>query len=450
MHIAIIGGGVAGLGVAYFLARSGYAVEVFEQAAELGGLAGTFDFDGFRVEKYYHFICRDDQPLLAMLADLGLAEEVDWKPGRMRFAFGPRLYPFETPWDLLRFEPLSFIDRLRFGAVVAWYRRRNNWRAYERHTAREWLLARFGRAAFETIWAPLLELKFGRFASEVSAAWIWHRIHRLARSRDGLLGQEKLGFLRGGTDVLLSRLIAQLRERGVVLHTRARVERILVEHGQVCGIRVEGEDRHYAAVVSTVPLPVLARILAEAPAEFLQYAQSIDYLAVLCVLLRLRRPLSDGFWINVHADGVPFTGLIEYTNLNPRTDAASPYLLYVPYYLAADDERFQWEDARIVDDTMRGLQLLFPSFAPSLIAGVRVFRDRYAQAVCRRNFSRSVPDLRGPYPRLYLTDSTQLYPADRTISGMFGLAQDLARLVESDLPLHRGRLDSSGTPTKMP
>lgn len=435
MRIAVIGGGVAGLGAAYFLARRGYPVDVYEQAPELGGLAGTFDFDGFRAEKYYHFICRCDHGLLRMLTELGLADEVEWRPGKMRFAYGSELFRFETAWDLLRFRPLSWQNRLRFGLAIAWCRHRTAWHAYERQTASVWLRSRFGTEAYEAVWAPLLTLKFGRFASQVSAAWIWHRIYRLARSRDGLLGRERLGFLRGGTDVLLKRLVATLREHDVALHTNAPVARVRTRGAQVYALEVRGTLHPYDVVISTVPLPVLARMLENAPPGFVRLAQSVEYLAVACVVLRMQRPLSDGFWINVHAPGVPFTGLIEYTNLNPRTDAALPHLVYVPYYLPPDDERWRWTDADLVAATIAGLKQLFGPLAGSAVTGVRVFRDRYAQAVCRPYFSRLVPPLRGPLAGLYLTDSTQLYPADRTISGMFELAERLADTVAADCPL---------------
>src|SRR5215470_4780597 len=111
MRVGIIGGGVAGLGGAYFLALAGHHVEVFEQAPVLGGLAGCFDFDGLPVEKYYHFVCRDDVDLLAMLDRLGLRDELEWRPGKMKFFYRGKLYAFGTPWDLLRFRPLSFMAR---------------------------------------------------------------------------------------------------------------------------------------------------------------------------------------------------------------------------------------------------------------------------------------------------------------------------------------------------
>src|SRR5258706_5142127 len=113
MRIGVVGGGVAGLGCAYFLSQQGHHVDVFEKAPSLGGLAGSFDFDGIEVEKYYHFVCHDDVDLIDILARLGMSDELEWRVGRMKFFYGGRLYPFGTSWDLLRFRPLSMAGRLR-------------------------------------------------------------------------------------------------------------------------------------------------------------------------------------------------------------------------------------------------------------------------------------------------------------------------------------------------
>ena len=142
MRIGIVGGGVAGLGCAYFLSERGHQVSVFEQAPALGGLAGCFDFDGLSVEKYYHFICRDDRDLVDMLGRLGLADEIQWCPGPMKFFYRGTLYPFGTPWDLLRFRPLSLVERMRFGLTIALSRSAESWKQHEAVTAREWLIAR--------------------------------------------------------------------------------------------------------------------------------------------------------------------------------------------------------------------------------------------------------------------------------------------------------------------
>ena len=83
LRIAIVGGGIAGLGSAYFLSAQGHAIEIFERAPFLGGLAGSFDFDGVEVEKYHHFVCRGDTDLVEVLDELGIGNELEWRRGRM-------------------------------------------------------------------------------------------------------------------------------------------------------------------------------------------------------------------------------------------------------------------------------------------------------------------------------------------------------------------------------
>lgn len=430
MRIGIVGGGVAGLGCAYFLSERGHQVEVFEQAPVLGGLAGCFDFDGFRAEKYYHFICRDDADLIDMLDRLRLSGELEWRPGRMRFFYGGKLYAFGTPWDLLRFRPLSLAQRIRFGLNVALSRSAKSWERYEAVTARDWLVAQIGVRAYEVIWEPLLRIKFGPYYDKISASWIWHRIHRVARSRSHVLARERLGFLKRGTDVLLQRLVDELRRRDVGLHTAVTVDAITLAESGVTGLTVAGQHRPFDTVVSTAPLPILTRLLPPRAAGQLGDIGDIQYITVVCLILKLREPVTDAFWINVNDPCVPFNGFIEYTNLNPRTDASQPHILYVPFYLPPDHSRLAQPDAELFRECLAGLQVVRPDVSEDWVLAYRVFRDRFAQAICTTNFAQRIPPVRSRIRGLLLTDSTQLYPSDRTISGMFGQAKKVAGLVE--------------------
>ena len=429
MRIGIVGGGVAGLGCALHLSEGGHRVDVFEQAPEMGGLAGSFDFDGTSVEKYYHFICRDDHDLVSLLPRLGLEDEIEWRPGRMCFFYHGKLYPFGTPWDLLRFRPLSLTARLRFGFNVAVSRSAKSWERYESVTARDWLISQIGEEAYTAVWEPLLRIKFGPHYDRVSASWIWHRIHRVARSRSHIFARESLGFLKRGTALLLARLIARLEAHGTGLYTSAAVGRILTEGERATGLVVNGEARAYDAVISTVPLPVLTRLLPDGAAARIGPIERIEYISVVCLVLKLRQPVTDAFWINVNDPRVPFNGFIEYTNLNPREDAGRPRLLYVPFYLPPGDPRFGQPDDGLLADCLAGLRVIRPGMDSSWVLGHRVFRDRYAQAICTTNFARIIPPVKTAIQGLYLTDSTQLYPSDRTISGMLGQARHVAALV---------------------
>ena len=108
----VIGGGPAGLKAAHTLRKGGLDVTLLESGPILGGLASSFDVQGVRIEKYYHFICRGDDDLVDTLRELGLSGKLHWKSSRMAYFVDGQLYPFLTPLELMRFAPLTLAERV--------------------------------------------------------------------------------------------------------------------------------------------------------------------------------------------------------------------------------------------------------------------------------------------------------------------------------------------------
>ena len=57
-NVAVVGAGAMGLCAAYYAAKAGHRVTVFEHDRVPGGMAAHFDFDGFSIERFYHFVCK--------------------------------------------------------------------------------------------------------------------------------------------------------------------------------------------------------------------------------------------------------------------------------------------------------------------------------------------------------------------------------------------------------
>ena len=85
MRIVVVGAGAMGLAAAYHAAKAGHAVTVVEAGTEAGGMAAHFDFGGLSLERYYHFVCRTDQPTFDLMKELGIGDRMVWRPTTMGY-----------------------------------------------------------------------------------------------------------------------------------------------------------------------------------------------------------------------------------------------------------------------------------------------------------------------------------------------------------------------------
>ena len=424
--MVVIGGGPAGLKAAHSAVKAGAAVTLLESGPLLGGLASSFDVQGTRIERYYHFICKGDDDLQETLAELGLAHRLRWRDSRMAYFVDGALYPFLTPLELLRFAPLSPADRVRAGVALKRAQRMREEDLAPRRAV-EWLQEMFGERAYRVIWEPLMRFKFAEHAPEVSAAWIWARMVRLSRSRTSMW-REELGYIEGGSQVVLEALARDLEARGGRVVLNADVEAIVFEGGRARGVRAGGETMPADAVISTVTTSRFLKLAPDIDGRYAEGLRRIPTIGIFCLFLRLTERVTPFFWVNANDPRVPFAGMIEYTNLNPLPELGGDHVLYVPQYLSADDPRYAQTDAEVLRSYTDALALIHPAFDRRWIRFSAVFRDRFAQPICLTDYRTSTPAIQTPVANLMLTDSCQLHPHDRTISGSFGLGREAARL----------------------
>jgi protoporphyrinogen oxidase len=424
LRIAIIGAGVMGLASALDLLEEGHQVTLFEAAPAPGGLAGSFDFGGVRCEKFYHFICGRDRVYFRWLRRLGIHHRLRWRRTRMAVHYAGRLHPFGDPLSLLRFSPLSPLSRIRYGLHVLFAKRQEDWAPLEHVTARDWLVSGSGEESYRVVWEPLLRQKFGAETDSISAAWIWSRIHRLASSRDRMF-REWLGFLDGGSGVFIQALVEAVRAKGGMVNCRAPVERILMDGARVGGLAACGKEHAVEALISTVPLPLLARIGSELPPHYLSAALGLGNIGVRCLLLKLRAPFSPYFWINANDNALPLCGLVEYTNLNPADRFGGYHFVYSPLYLPSTDKEYGLSPDVVLQETLSSLVQMNPRFDPASIVDFRVFREPFAQPVCPVGFTSKLAPIRTPVANLVAADTTHLLPHDRSISDSLALAERL-------------------------
>jgi protoporphyrinogen oxidase len=412
-HVIVMGGGFTGLSAAYDLVCRGIEVTVLEEEEQPGGLAGSFMVAGQPVEKFYHHWFNHDQEIFKLAADLGVEDRLLRRSSRTGMYIDGRIFRLATPLDLLRFSPLGLMDRIRLGLLVLKVRRVKNWRDLEHLTAAAWLRQVCGAAVYQVVWEPLLRGKFGPYAEEVSAVWFWNKLVLRGGSRSSG-GKEELVYFQGGFAAFVEKLAEAIIAKGGKIKLRCPVTGLTGDGGRLTGVVSPVGEFYADAVVATLPLPLLADLAgSHLPENILEKLRNFKYLANLCLVLELDRPLSAIYWLNVSDPDFPFVGVIEHTNFEPPETYGGRHLVYLSRYLPETDLWWQLTDDQILERALVHVKRLFPHFEPAALLGWRVFRARFSQPVVVRHYSRLVSGLEAPLAGLFLASMAQIYPEDR-------------------------------------
>lgn len=421
-RIAVLGAGPMGLAVAYQLARDGHQPVIFEADDRVGGMTATFDFSGLAIERYYHFHCVSDHAFLTVLDELALADKMRWVETKMGYWYQGRLQPWGNPVALLKFRGLSVAAKFRYGLHAFLSTQRNDWKPLDHVEATGWIKRWVGQEAYEVLWRRLFDYKFYDYTDNLSAAWIWSRIRRIGRSRYSLF-REKLGYLEGGSKTLLQAMRADIERRGGEIRLKSPVGKVVIEAGQVRGVEVAGQVEAFDKVVSTVPLPYVPRLMPDLPADILDRFRSINNIAVVCVIVKLRKALTGNFWLNTNDPEMDIPGLVEYTNLRPLDS----HIVYVPFYMPGEHPKFAEPDQAFLDKVRRYLKKINPALDDGDFIDLRASRYRHAQPICDPGYLDKLPPVALPVKGLWVADTSYYYPEDRGISESIGFGRNMAK-----------------------
>jgi len=442
MGIGIIGGGIAGLTAAYELAKKGHGVAVFEKGAELGGQAGTFPIEETRLERFYHHLFTSDRHILQLINELGLSPRMRWIDSQVGLFHGGKVYDFVTPLDLLRFTPLSLPNRLWAGLVSVYLQRQTDWRKYEDITAKEWLEKYAGKSVYSAIWEPLLRSKFGDSYDEVCMTWFWGKMRLRFGSRPKGMQKEQLGYMEGSFQILIDELEKRIKELGGEVHTNAPVERVVVEEGKAIRLefQVPGEGPTWDlkpetwncdVIIATAPSFAFTEMVPELPSDYIGKLRHVKYQSALCLVLKMKRPLSHIYWMNISDPSIPFVAAIEHTNYIPAEVYGGKRVLYLSNYLSLGSPLFSLSKDELLQEYLPHVRRINSEFDLNWVEESWLFRDDAGQPIVTCNYSQQVPDHQTPIEGLYLANTTQIYPEDRGMNYSVYLGQKIASIVQA-------------------
>ncbi|GAA2466207.1 phytoene desaturase [Winogradskya humida] len=277
----VIGAGVGGLAAAVRLAAAGHRVDVYEQAATIGGKLGRYERDGFRFDTGPSLLT-----LPQVFADLGLTLELEPLDPVVRHVF-PDGSVLDSSSD-----PAVFAERIAdaFGAAAArdwarfWERAERIWAASWRSVLqREVSPASLARLSWRV--GDLLAIAPGRSLRALGRRYLrdW-RLRMLLDRYATYTGADprrapaalaavpyaELAFggwyLPGGLGVLATALQERCAQLSIDVHLSSPVRTVTTTAGRATGVTL-ASGAHIAAdaVVSDVDAAVLYRDLLPTP-----------------------------------------------------------------------------------------------------------------------------------------------------------------------------------------
>jgi protoporphyrinogen oxidase len=239
----------------------------------------------------------------------------------------------------------------------------------------------------------------------------------LFSARQEGLKKESLGFVAGGYHTILERMRERLEAGAGSSMPPAHLHLGIDVQG---ARRVDGPDglprweiatdrgpRSVDRLVFTTPTALTARILGR-PLSGGPTGGRVDYVGVVCLILLLRRSLSPYYVINIADAEVPFTGVIEMSNLITTAETAGRHLVYVPKYAPPGDPLYDLPAEAVLERFLPGLRKMFGAPTAADIEAFTVHRAPYVQPLQVRHYSEQIPPMDGDEAGLYFVNSAQL------------------------------------------
>jgi len=341
-----------------------------------------------------------------------------------------KIYNFNGPIDLLKFKPINWIDKFRFGLSSLYLGKWADWRKKENIACVDWFKKWAGKSSTNALWKPMLDIKFGPFANKVPLSWMIGRLRQRMGSRSGQ--DEQLGYLKGSLNTLLEALIEKLQVMGVDCMANAKVNDLVFKDAKLEAVQFDAGTIAADNFLFTIPTTHYSKLLRKQMPEFATRLDQVEYFGALCVILEMNQALSDIYWLNVADPNFPFGGVIEHTNFIDPSEYGGKHIAYLSRYFAYSEPIANMSEAQIKELMLKELSRIYPKFNEQHLSKVHIFRTMTAATVCDLDFSEKVPKCQTPVPNMFLASMCHVYPDERSTNNSIRVAAEACRIMGID------------------
>jgi protoporphyrinogen oxidase len=166
---------------------------------------------------------------------------------------------------------------------------------------------------------------------------------RLFGARTNTKGAERYGYVPGGYARILAVLCDKLESAGIEIRCSTPIEQIGPRDGGI-DVMIGVTNDAFDQAVITVPVPLVPKLVPELAAAESARLAAIPYAGVVCASLLLDKPVSPYYIVNITNHWVPFSAIIEFSNVTGTQQFDGKSLVYLPKYVATDDPLFLQDD----------------------------------------------------------------------------------------------------------
>ena len=415
MKVGIIGGGISGLSLGYFLTKKGHQVFLFEKEKELGGLLSFLKKKewSWTLEKFFHHFFSSDKELIELLKNLNLKEKIFFKRVKTSLFLNGKICQFDSPESLLRFPFFSFFEKIKTGLITFFLKYPPFFPFFGEKKAMEELEKLYGKRVFSILWKELFLKKFGEESQEISLAWFLARLKKR---------ETHLGYLKGGFSVLIEALKKEIEKSGGIF-----LKKEILDLREIYS--------KFDRIIFTTPLPVFLKITEKffnKNKVFIDSLKKIQKMyASYCLVLSLKREfLKDGtYWLNINEKNFPFVVLVEHTNMVPKLFYGNETILYVGGYAPLESSFLKMDKKRVFEIFFPFLKKI--SFLSRKdIIDYHFYKYPFAQPIIFCGYKKYLPSFFTPDPKIYFLSTHHIYPWDRGLNFSIKLAKKLSEIVE--------------------
>lgn len=362
MKIAIIGSGPCGLAAAYEFAKNGAEVEVFENDANVGGLAKSFDLWGNRVEFGPHFLSVHYEELNKLFKQLLGDEIIHYQ--RSSTIFLDNKYFAYPPRVMNILKNLGPVKTIQAGTSMMMQKMKKD---SDHHNAEEYFIANAGDFMYKYLVKEYTEKIWGMPCTEVSLNY-----------GKGLIGFDKLTipnlikkvfskddielhlhciYPKQGVGQIWLRLREEIEKEGGKVHTATNIKRFLMDGKTVTGVELsDGSQHNYDLVISTIAEAAILRFFPSVPETLMSELKQVKFRSLIMIYMQVEE-----------TDFMKYSTLFIYTkkikatritNYNSFRNIPTNNILMLEYWVSDQDELWNADNEKIVEYAKEELKKL--------------------------------------------------------------------------------------------